>query len=157
VRARGLALGITTFLLVLAGCESSPTAFEREVDRLLAAPDTLHLEGADLVLEADLWRDFLTEDPPLTASIAVTDALSRSLPDSVAVTYLWLIRGYTTWEVPSELATRVVQSTDRLELLFIGGPHWIPGTLVHVVAEIADGIGGFHLVRISDREVRGTL
>ena len=159
MRFRRTALLAALALGWMLGCESSPTAFEREVDRLQATPDTLEIGDLRLTLEAELWRDFLVvdTDPPLTTSIRVTDVLSREIPESVEVVHLWVIAGYNLWEVPAELASWTQRSPDRLELVFIGGPHWAPGTRVDVVVGILDEDGELHRVRVSDREIRSTI
>jgi hypothetical protein len=143
----------------IPGCESSPTEFELEVDRLQAAPDTLGIAGRTLTLEADLWRDFLLvqTDPPLTTSITVADVLSRDIPEAIEVAHLWVIVGYDLWEVPADLAGWTRRSPDRMELIFTGGPHWAVGTRADVVVGILDPNGELHRVRVADREVRGTF
>lgn len=108
------------------------------VDELLAAPDSLLVDGMRLSAQVELYRDFMPFSPPegrpLVAYALLNGSPPDSVPPSVSVVYSWVIRdSLEVWSRtmslqmidPSRNGAHIYQARD--------GPLWGPGITVDVV------------------------
>jgi len=152
-------LSILVLALVSLSCSDDPQrpTFAFELNQLRAAPDTLAVDSLQMVLEADVWRDFLpgTSDISLQLRVKVVEAEAKEIPEEFTVAQAWVINGSSAWELESQHATRVF--SNGLELFFAGGPHWGPDIAVDVVVSILDENGKLYLVQARDQWIFSTV
>jgi hypothetical protein len=158
VGVRRNCLAMVLFMLVTAGCSedlpqppATPYSIPWEqpprqplpppsltVDQLLAAPDSLLVDGMRLSAGVYLNRDFMLGGPPegspLSAIAYLNGSPPGSLPASISDVYLWAVRDssevwnttmnfqYIDW---SRNGAQIYQGG--------GGPLWDPGILIDVV------------------------
>jgi hypothetical protein len=150
------------------GCGNSQDTNEEtasepsEVKELLAAPQTVTIQGITFALEAELWRDFMPISPPegkpLAALVMVTAAGTGEFPPSLLVDRLWVIHGQEVWEtefsgekIPLDPAHR-----NQLKKMARGGPKWGPGIEVDVVVRIVDSSKNTTFLRVSNIMIKKT-
>ena len=113
--------------------------------KLVQLPDGAQPEimvaGARLVLETELWRDFMPIAPPdgrpLAATLGVRSVNGMPLPPGLAMTSATVYYKGETWQavpevIPTDDPTRLLARID-------GGPKWGPGVAVDVVVALQLG------------------
>jgi len=108
------------------------------VSQLLAAPDTLVVEGKALTAAIYLNRDFMPfsppEERPLAAFARLNSAPPDSFPTSVSDVYVWVIRDSTdVWAAAMTLQYIDAGENGARHYFAGGGPLWDPGLLANVV------------------------
>jgi hypothetical protein len=105
------------------------------VVQLLAAPDSLVVDGMKISVQAFLDRDFMPFAPPegrpLAAIVYLDGSPPGTFPPSASDFYIWAIRDSSeVWS--ATMAFQGLQNGARIYLAQ-GGPLWDPGILVDVV------------------------
>ena len=129
-------------------CGGSPTAPDPTIDELRSAPLVVTIDGTGIELRASLWRDFMPFVPPGGAPLQVAVRLS-STTTTVTIDRLWVLFGAETWDVTPE------RSSDSW--VARGGPQWMPGSRVDVVARLRSADGRSRLVRAADQPINATF
>ena len=117
------------------------------LQELLAAPDTLRVDGLSIVLSTFLMRDFMPLCPPdgrpLTGSLQASELAGHPLPSGSSVLEAWVIYSGELWNAPSLGPTTPGHPgevrPDRLFTGFSDGPKWGPEVAVDVVVSLRIG------------------
>ena len=142
----------------LLGCREPST-----VAPVLILPDakpTVTVDGATLVLETYIWRDFQPISPPdgkpLIAVLRVKTADGSPVPRTVTADRAWVILGSDIWE------TAVVEEQSRtagasyFEVVARNGPKWGPDVTVDVAVRLRGASGDIVLLGASDQPIHRT-
>ena len=151
----GKYIGVLVFLLclILLTCTDYP------IDDLLAAPETIEIDGREFFMEAAIWRDFQPICPPdgnpMVAIIWVVAADSQQFPSSVDFDYLWVINDeYDVWATDVYPRMPTLGDYYKLEKAAHDGPKWdvepYP-VLVDAIVRVKDGAGNEYLLRAADQ------
>jgi hypothetical protein len=155
-----LSIALAVAALTLAACGREEITGHPSPAELRDAPASVVVAGQRLVLEADLWRDFMPSSPPdgrpLAAVLRVKVA-GGGLPSAdVRADHVWVVNGAAVWE------TTPVEEHPRgsmgpwLEVVARDGPKWGPGVRVDVVVRLRDKSGQAYLLRAADRLIGRT-
>ncbi len=150
----------TLFAGLLFAGSSKPDDYPRE--ELLAAPQSVTIEGKVLNLGTYLWRDFMPISPPdgkpLKTVVKIKTQSGGLLPAGLKANKVWVINQDKQWSGALEQAGRELPSATltEMELVASGGPKWEPGTRVTVVVELEDEAGNTHLIRAADQPIHRT-
>jgi hypothetical protein len=128
------------------GCGDSPTAPDPTTGDLRNAPLTITVDGTSVALQASLWRNFMPSIPPNGSPLLATIRLSAPVT-SVSIDRVWVLLGDQSWETTPE---RLGASS---EWMARGGPQWMPGSRVDVVARVHGMEGRTQLVRAADQVI----
>lgn len=101
-----------------------------------------HGEGIELRVEAYAWRDFMPVSPPGGHPLAVAVRVIGRAPYPVRVTRIWAARAGQVWSGPAETRSSAVADAPG-EGVARGGPLWLPGEEIEVVADVR-GPEGVH-------------
>jgi len=129
------------------------------VDSLLDAPESISTGGRTYVLEADLWRDFISTlgaskseclGSPLAVVVEAVTTDPAGVPPTLEMDRVWVIRDGEARE--TELGPVAGGGLDRLRRAALGdGPRWDTGIRVHVVVRPLRDETGAVLLRVSDQ------
>ncbi len=125
-----------------------------------AAPERVSIGGTDLLLGAELWRDFMPISPPdgkpLAALVWVATRDSSRLTIPIEADSCWVIYGDSAWV--SALTKEPVSEADSVAVRFrtSGGPKWGPGVTVDVVVRLIPTSGGGLLLKAAGRTISRT-
>lgn len=131
----------------LLGCLDSgePVPPTISIQELLAAPDTVVVEGRTLTLSTSIWRDFMPISPPdgkpLIAAAYIDAVDTTRLPSSITSDAIWIAYDGQVWNSHFTNETPPQQRPNRLEKIARNGPKWGPGVYVDVVVRVFDGRG----------------
>jgi hypothetical protein len=151
---------LSTFALalLLAGCENT-TAISPQPSLLRDAPTQVRVDGYDLLLTADLWRDFMPVAPPdgqpMVAVLRIRTADGRPFPEGVTADKVSVVQGDQVWTA----ATRQEHSSQQantLEVVARDGPRWDPGSRVDVIVYLHDAAGREYRLRAPDQLIQRT-
>lgn|SRR5690554_633220 len=128
------------------------------LNTLQAAPDTLRVGEVTLVLETEMWRDFMPIAPPdghpLVAIFRIYSPETTALPEDLIVEAGWVIHEDDVWE--THFADGVMESPPgQLVRIAHGGPKWGPGILVDAVVQVRHN-NQTSLLRASDQNIMRT-
>jgi hypothetical protein len=126
------------------GCGDSPTAPDPTTGDLRNAPLTITVDGASVALHTSLWRNLMPSIPPSGSPLLATIRLSAPVTGA-SIDHLWVLLGDQSWETTPE---RLGASS---EWMARGGPQWMPGSRVDVVARVRGMDGRTQLVRAADQ------
>jgi hypothetical protein len=148
-----------TATLVLHACGAQAPTAPSPTD-LAAAPTRVVFAGTSLVLDAELWRDFMPVTPPdgrpLIAVLRVRTEDGSRVPAAVGADTVWLLSGGDTWSTtPREEQSRD-DTAPAYELVARDGPKWAPGTAVDVVVRLHDRAGRQALLRVANSPIKAT-
>jgi hypothetical protein len=143
---------VTIILLVFIGCKDfgedvRPVPPDVPVNVLLAAPETVVVDGGTLTLSTYMWRSFMPIVPPNGSSlialvyIGMTD--STKVPSSTSADAVWIVNGQTVWK--SFLADANQPPTNQLCKVARDGPQW--DNPVDVIVRVFGSRGDSHLLR----------
>ena len=139
-------------------------------DELLSAPESIVIEGRELFLKTELWRDFMPVVYPegqqpavpgslLAAIIIVTATDSSKLPSAIATDELWIINGNEIWNT----SIRDISYSDgpllkpfTIVKMIGNGPKWKPLVQVDVIVSIHDNRGRVKLLRAENQWIGQT-
>jgi len=177
-RQRLLALGWTFILwTALTGAKPPPSGDEKEefemsgnlkptvpVEKLLAAPEEISVEGRKMILKTTLWRDFMPISPPdgkpLVASVSIETIDLKELPSSLTADRLWVIQDRKeAWESePSDEPgpPKGLNEKHLLQKIARNGPKWGPQTEVDVVVRIRDAKNNAYYLKASHQPIQRT-
>jgi len=156
-----------TFTVVFLSCADSgvsvpPVPPDIPVDELLAAQDTITVEGRTLILSTYIWRDFMPISPPdgkPLIALAYVDGIDTTrLPSSIKADAIWIVYVGQVWKSYFTDETRPPNplKPNRLERIARNGPKWGPDVYVDVVVSILDGRGNTHLLRAAHQWIGRT-
>lgn len=143
---------ICSATLILGGCGRALVAPEPTLDELRGAPTaiTINEQGAAVVLDAAVWRDFSPggTDPSYRGLIArlALRAGGAALPRGARIEFVWVVWRDTVW--PSH-----VRSFDDGQYWVGDGPEWPIGSNVDVVVRYRDAHRPSRLLRTAERSV----
>lgn len=126
---------------------------EEPISRLLAAPDTVVVEGRRLFLTTYMWRDFMPISPtggkPLIAIAYVTATDTAQMPATISADAIWLLQDSLLWKgtFTSETVSSGEAWPNRLVRIARNGPTWGPHVFVDVIVRIFDGQKNSYLLR----------
>jgi hypothetical protein len=108
-------------------------------DGILDAPTVLSVNDREYILDAFIWRDFMPSTDPglqlLMAAIDLVDQDSTDMADNVALEFLWLVKGDTTWATTFTDEGRLNLGY-KLHEMARNGPEWEIGAQVDVVVKV---------------------
>jgi hypothetical protein len=152
----------TIVLLISSGCKDlgedvALVPPDIPVNILLAAPETVVVDGATLTLSTYLWHDFMPgpadRDTGLTSLVYVQMADSTKIPASIAADAVWIVNGQQVWK--SFLTDANEPTTKRLCKIANHGPAWyIP---VYVIVRVFGSNGEPHMLRASHQSIYVTF
>ena len=148
-------------LLGWFGCSDNGVSVPPEISisELLAAPDTITVEGRKLTLSTYMWRDFMPASPPdghpLLAILYITAADTAQLQSSISADAVWIVHNQEVWK--SWLANDPSQQPrNRIAKMARDGPKWGPGIYVPVIVRVVNGQGKTYLLRADDQFIGRT-
>jgi hypothetical protein len=137
-----------------------PAAPDIPIHELLAAEDTITVDGKSLTLSTYMWRDFMPISPPdgkPLIGIAYIDGIdTASLPSTIRADAIWIVYDGQVWRSLFNDETSNPAKPNRLERVFRNGPKWGPGVYLDVIVRLLDGAGGAHLLRASHQYISRT-
>ena len=138
----------TLALAALTGCSPAPTDVGTGFD---GSPSGTVVDGARLVLETYLSRDFRPVSPPdgrpLVALLRINAADSSAVPRTVRADSAWVTYGQEVWAAPV-VEERLRTTGDRVyEVVAREGPKWGPEVNVDVVVRVRGADGQAVLLR----------
>ena len=140
----------TSVLVASLACGCSSPSEPDAPGGIRDAPTSVTLEGATLVLQATLWRDYQQISPPdgkpLAAVLRVKTADGSVFPPKVAADMVWVFNGEAGWSPTFEVVATGPASS-WLELAMRDGPKWGPGITVDVIVRLRDAAGAPHLLQ----------
>lgn len=137
--------------VAVIGCSSPPPSMGSELASLLrSTPLEWRASDRRYTLEAEGWRSFqpiLNQEEGDPLIVVVRLNADASIPDSVSVVELQLVKGETVWSPTEAPEVRAEVGTTSVEIVVRNGPReWMPGDSVDLVAKVRDG-GATSLVR----------
>lgn len=130
------------------------------IRELLAAEDTVTVDGRSLTLSTYMWRDFMPISPPdgkPLIGIAYIDGIdSASLPSTIKADAIWIVYDGQVWKSFFSNESSNPQKPNRLEKVVRNGPKWGPGVYVDVIVRLLDGGEGAHLLRAAHQYIGRT-
>ncbi len=112
------------------------------VGQLLAAPDTVQVEGRQLYLQTYVWRDFMPISPPdgkpLVAVMYITAVDTARLPATISADAVWIVYNNQVWKSWIADAANDGVKVPRLAKIARDGPKWGPGVKVDVIVRVLD-------------------
>ena len=143
----------------LATC-SSVSAGQPTVKELVAAPEKITIEGRSLLIETELWRDFMPSSPPdgrpLIAAIKLKTIDNTNLPKGIEVVSVWIVNDDKLWS-PTKKEALKGDSNSSMTISVRDGPKWGPGIDVDVIVELKDSQNQSHLLRASKQPIGKTF
>lgn len=135
----------------------SPAGPVLPASELLAASDSLEIDGTVYRADAETYRNFaLTpqklEERLLFAVIQVSTSALDTIPADRRAKYVWVVHGGEVWSAELKFQHN---GTFRpfAESSAYGGPAWPPGDTLQVIAGIPDSTSEFRLLRCPDTTV----
>lgn len=151
---------VTIFLL---SCSASldtddqldDTLEKMSIKMLNSAPKNLIVNGIELSMESDLWRDFMPISPPdgkpLIARIEIRAQNERDLPEQLNADAIWVVYENQVWGAKLT-ETQSDHDSTRLVKVARNGPKFGPGENATVVVRIIYG-NKTYLLRNSGQEI----
>lgn len=144
--------GLILILLTAGSCDKNPPAdgviVDSELTKMLhKAPETIRLEGKELVLNAELWRDFMpgvgATERSLRAAVSISDNSDGEIPNGMEFKRLMVLCNDTVWVQSISNSER--SGNLRLKANTKGGPEWAPDSEAMVIAEFTHNEKSFKL------------
>lgn len=120
-----------------------------------SVPDTIEVEGTQMYLSSELWRNFMPVTLPdctrLTAFIKIVDCDSIAIPEGIDAKCIWVLNRDEFWG--SRFSDESVPPSLEYQISRIArcGPKWETNILVDVIVKILHGEDIYY---IRQREVR---
>jgi len=114
--------------------------------------DTVSVDGHDVVLDADVWRNFQPGPPNsrlLIAVVQITVVDSLAMPADVSLQHIWVLNGPDWWSAQFTAEERPPTPDYQLERAARCGPQWTPGAVVDVIVQVGVGADQVAYVRRS--------
>ena len=149
IRPGMVALIVLALSVLSASCEDPQDSictplwyFSDDIEHpdIESIPDTIEIEGTQLYLSSQLWRNFMPSGcstcSRLAAYIAIVDCDSISVPGSVDPQIIWVLNGEETWG--SRFSEEILPPNYPYVELRIArcGPEWETDTAVDVIVMI---------------------
>lgn len=159
---RSVFLIFAALVLCAAGCDKTTPEDGARSDAKLAkalqdTPQSLLIDGKTLVLNTELWRDFMPsvgkEERSLRAAVSIAAQDGESLPTGLIFNRMVVLNGDSVWV---QTISNSERSDDiRLKANTTGGPEWTPDSEVDVVVEFMHKEKGYKL-RQNSVQIRAT-
>lgn len=129
-------------LLCAAGCDkTAPEDGIRTEAKLVKAlqstPQSIVVDNKTLLLNTELWRDFMPmvgkEERSLRAAVSISAQDGQTLPNDLTFNRMVVLKGDSVWV--QTIANSERSDTIRLKANTTGGPEWAPESEVDVVVE----------------------
>jgi len=134
--------GLILMILTAGSCSKYPPSDGVSVDseltkRIVKAPESVKIDGKELVLSTELWRDFMPgvgeRERSLRAAVSITDKSGGQIPTGMEFKRLYVTQNDTAW-------VQTISNSERSDKLIIranttGGPEWAPDSEATVIAE----------------------
>ncbi len=125
------------------------------IEMLNSAPKNLTVDGIELSMETDLWRDFMPISPPdgkpLIARIEIRAQDERTLPEQLNADAVWVVYEDQVWGTRLT-ETQFEHDSTRLVKVARNGPKFGPGENATVVVRIVYG-DETYLLRNTGQEI----
>ncbi len=119
------------------------------ISLLNSAPNNLTIDGIELTLKTDLWRDFMPSSPPdgkpLIARIEIRTHEESALPNQLNADAVWVVYEDQVWGARLT-ETQFEHDSTRLVKVARNGPKFGPGENATVVVRIVYGDETFLLI-----------
>lgn len=133
----------------LIGCKDNGVSVSEPPDipisELLAADDTITVEGRQLFLSTYMWRDFQPISPPdgkpLIAIVYVTATDTARLPISISTDAIWVVFNNQVWKSWFTNQQIMTNGLNQIAKLARDGPKWGPEVYVDVIVRVKHGQG----------------
>ena len=152
---------LLAMLMMSAACERIPLDEGIRLDKSLAtelkkAQETISIDGKDLLLTANLWRDFMPSigkpDNSMRAAVKVTCSNKIPLPENLEIVRLMVVKGDSVWVAKIENSD--ISDQQIIEAGTKGGPEWKVDDKADVVVELNDGN---HIYYLRKANVKNTM
>ena len=152
-------------LLILTSCGDNnslcpPAGPGTPPPDLEATPDTLSIDGQTLVLECQLWRDFMPIIPPegngLIALIRLTEIDALPIEANLDLRHLWVLLGSECWSTDFTDERRAPTPPHIKEKIARWGPEWETGVAVDVVVQVRLNGRACYVVKALDVPIHRT-
>lgn len=149
---------LSAALPLLAACgDGSQSVDTLTVQELRDAPTDSSIANTPLLLEANVWRNFMPGPPPderrLIVSMRIRAAAGTEVPSSVWADAAWVIHGEEVWATPVAEEQPRSPSCGYYEVMARNGPLWEPGSRVEVIVRLRDAAGNTVLLRAPDLSI----
>jgi hypothetical protein len=147
-------------LFLICGCEdrdgNSFVPPTMPIQLLLAAPETIKVDGRVLTLTADLWRDFMPstdhgDHSQLIALVHIEATGTAQLPTSISSDAIWIVNGNEVWKSYFSDEQVLPAKPNRISRIARDGPHW--DGYVEVIVRVLDSMGKGYLLRASHQQI----
>lgn len=122
------------------------------IEKLLAAPETVSVEGKKLTLSTYMWRDFQPIAPvdgrPLIVIVFISTIDSTPFPSSVFIDSVFVVNDTVAWKAQL-ITSDNHQLPFRLEKYARNGPKWGPSIYVDVIIKLRDSNNNTFFLRAS--------
>ncbi len=139
---RVILAGLILMILTAGSCSKYPPADGVTVDseltkKIVKAPESVKIDGKELVLSAELWRDFMPgvgeSERSLRAAVSIEDKSGSQIPAGMEFKRLYVSKNDTAW-------VQTISNSERSDTLIIrantkGGPEWAPESEATVISE----------------------
>ena len=133
----------------------APAASGPGHEELLAAPQSISLDGREVILNAYLRREFAKfpaqDGEPLTADLTVIARDGKPFPPGVRIDGAWVQRGLELWAIPSLMPRGARPDSPELRAGATGGPRW--GGQTRTVVRLIDRDGRAVLLAAPGRDI----
>jgi hypothetical protein len=151
-------------LITLVGCSDFGVSVPPDVpiELLLAAPDSIVVEGRHLFLSISMWRDFQPISPPkgkpLIAIIYISATDTAKLPPTLSSDAVWIVHNRQVWKswFTGESIPSSEQKPNRLVKIARNGPKWGPRVFVDVVVRLYDRQNQIYFLRAPNQFIGRT-
>lgn len=139
---RSILFIFTALVLCAAGCDKTGPEDGIRTDAKLAkalqnTPQSVLIDGKTLVLNSELWRDFMPsvgkEERSLRGAVSISTQDGESLPTDLTYSRMIVLKSDSIWV--QTIANSERSDQVRLKANTTGGPEWAPKSEVDVVVE----------------------
>jgi hypothetical protein len=132
----------------------SPAGPVLPATQLLAAPDSLNVDGLVYRAKAETYRNFSInprrlEDRLLFAVIRLSSSTLDTIPADRRPKYVWVLHGDEIWSAELKFWSNDPTRGSAHSSAY-GGPAWTPGDSLQVIVGIPDSTSGYRLLRCPD-------
>lgn len=132
------------------------------IKKLIASPKTIRIEGRQLYLSTEIWRDFQPISPPdgwpLTAILSITSRETGKLPTSISTDAVWMVYKNQVWRswFKNEPVAPDLLAPNRIVKIVRGGPKWGPHIHIDVIVRVNDSQGASRMLRAPNQWISRT-
>lgn len=159
---RFIAFVFAALVLSAGACDKTPPEDGTRTDAKLAkalesVPESVLIDGKTLMLNAELWRDFMPsvgkEERSLRAAVSISTKEGESLPTDLVFNRMVVLNADSIW-------VKTIVNSERSDAIRVkanttGGPEWKPESEVDVVIEFMH-MGKAYKLRQNSVQIRAT-